>query len=203
MAKPAEIQFILIRTGETEWDAQGRVSGAADIPLSEKGLLQASETVQALADVPLDVVIGAEDEASVVLMTRLAEASHAKVRKVPGLGEMRLGLWEGMRQCDLEEKYPTAYRQWCEDPAGVVVPDGETIGDAEDRIIGQVIRTLEKCKATNVALVLRPIANGIVRSWVDRKGTSSLWTSVNEGPTVDVRTLAREELRAWRERAEH
>ena len=42
--------LILVRHGETDWNAQRRIQGSTDIPLNENGRTQARETAERLRD---------------------------------------------------------------------------------------------------------------------------------------------------------
>ena len=43
-------EVIVVRHGETDWNRQLKVQGSTDIPLNDKGLLQAKATAQALLE---------------------------------------------------------------------------------------------------------------------------------------------------------
>jgi uncharacterized phosphatase len=47
----------LVRHGETDWNAQGRLQGSKDIPLNETGILQAKACSEHLKDLSWDFII--------------------------------------------------------------------------------------------------------------------------------------------------
>lgn len=49
--------FVLIRHGETDWNARGLFQGSADIPLNETGLAQARAAGTELSGQPWDVIV--------------------------------------------------------------------------------------------------------------------------------------------------
>ena len=51
------VRIILVRHGETEWNAAGRFQGQEDTQLSRLGRQQGQQLAQALQDVPLQAVI--------------------------------------------------------------------------------------------------------------------------------------------------
>ena len=53
------LKLILIRTGETEYECQGRVQGTLDIPLSEDGRLQVEKVASELRNTPIDACYAA------------------------------------------------------------------------------------------------------------------------------------------------
>ncbi len=69
-----------------------------------------------------------------------------QTREIDDLADVDLGLWEGMRGQDLEEKAPKAYREWRENPLNVQVPEGEPMmKPAED--LGWRRGAIEKLRA--------------------------------------------------------
>jgi len=48
-------KWFIVRHGQTEWNATGRVQGHTDIGLSERGRQQACAMARRLAQVPIDV----------------------------------------------------------------------------------------------------------------------------------------------------
>jgi broad specificity phosphatase PhoE len=66
----------IVRHGETEWNAQGRIQGHTDICLSEKGREQARAVSCRLAEVPFDVAYSSDlsrtrETAQVILGERI------------------------------------------------------------------------------------------------------------------------------------
>lgn len=51
------MRFFIIRHGITDWNMQSRVQGREDVPLNEKGLLQAKYCADTLEGIPFDCVI--------------------------------------------------------------------------------------------------------------------------------------------------
>ncbi|GIK19248.1 MAG: histidine phosphatase family protein [Leptolyngbya sp. PLA2] len=200
MAKSTDIRLLLVRTGATEWEAAGRLCGTCDLPLSLEGRRDVKESVSAVNGETVSVVLCGPDEASVETAKALAERTGAKVRELDDLAEIGLGLWEGMLASEVEEKYPTAYRQWKDDPTSVTPPGGESLAEAEERIIGALSRGLAKAKGAT-SVVLRPMAHALVRSALQKVPPSRLWAMMDEAPAVEWRSARRDELRAGVERA--
>lgn len=184
MAKAALCRLLLMRSGATEWDALGRVQGSMDLPLSASGKTSVSGHLSSLGPLSLDRVLCAPDEGS--RQTACQMCSVAGVRRatvVPELAEMHLGLWEGLRTEELEQRYCRAGRLFWEDPAGVVAPDGEALESYARRVVPAFARVLGKLKAgQNVGLVVRPIALGLIRCVLNSAELSELWSMVKDRP---------------------
>jgi broad specificity phosphatase PhoE len=72
------MKLILVRHGETEWNATGRVQGEADIPLNRKGLEQARKVAARLKTEPVDIIYS-----SSMKRARQTTEAIAKFHKVP------------------------------------------------------------------------------------------------------------------------
>ncbi len=172
MVKSNEMRVLFIRSGRTTWDESGRVSGSADLPLSVGGVAEVDAEASRLAASSeaerLATVICGPDEASRSTAAAVAAAMDARIKVAEGLAEGCMGLWEGLRRAELEEKFPTAYRQWQDDPEAVSVPEGEPQEECTSRICGCLCRLLQKVSegALPVAVVLRPGALRTVGRWL-------------------------------------
>src|SRR5262249_49622910 len=163
------------RAGQTEWDRSGRLQGTCDLPLcpEARGQLKAAltngrgggiETLGGGAGVPR-AGFCAPGEASIGAARVVAGAAEgaggtaAKVTAEESLREMDLGLWEGLSEHELNERFPRAARQWQDDPDCVCPPEGEAFAEARGRVISGVRKIIDKAKpGSTVALVLRPIS---------------------------------------------
>lgn len=87
----------LVRHGETEWTAAGRLQGQTDVPLSCKGRRQAQEVAQHLADVSFDAAYASDlsralDTALIILAE---QPSPVTLVVDSGLREISDGAYEG------------------------------------------------------------------------------------------------------------
>lgn len=199
MAKVKQVGLMLVRVGSTVWDADSRIGGAADLPLSEEGLCACREAASSAIGT-VSVLFCGPDEASRQTAEMFSASCGGKVRVCEEMAEMHMGLWEGMRESEFEEKFPSASRQWREQPEGVVAPEGEALLDAESRILKALVRKIDRLKpdTERFALVLRPIACGIVRAAIEDRPIGDLWEMVRARPAVDLIDLAPAKLESLR-----
>ena len=191
MAKIASHRVLLVRSGQTDWDLAGRLQGCTDLPLSPSGRSEVEAEVADFGEVGLSVVLCAPDEAS--QQTAELWANGAKVVVIPGLSEPNVGLWEGILRSELEDRYCRAGRQWGDDPSCVTPPEGESLETAAARLLPALGKALSKVKGrrgdvslpAGVGLVLRPIAQSIVRCSVSDLPSSELCTMIRNRPSPE------------------
>lgn len=179
MAKDAGIRLLLVRSGPTAWDAGGRLQGAADLPLSETGRTETETFVRSLGRVTLATVYCAPDEASIETAKLIAGSGRrlaGRVLALPELADPHVGLWEGLRQDELEERYPRAWGQFVEDACCVTPPEGETIESLHARLMPVLARAVARARAgSRVCVVLRPLALGVLRCRLNGLPLSEAW----------------------------
>lgn len=197
MARLKHAAVWLIRSGPTVWEDEGRLVGSADIPLGDAGLNAARDRAKSVLGQKLSGIISAPGEASLQTARLISGASGEKIRVIEELAEPSLGLWEGMRESDLEDRSPTVYRQWKDDPFTVSVPNGEPMDQARDRMIEVLRRLVPKyASATGtLAVVLRPTALGMARCYLQGLPSAQLWELAQGGDGIERLTLDCDRLR--------
>jgi probable phosphoglycerate mutase len=134
-----------IRHGETDWNAEGRVQGARDIPLNEKGIGQASAAGAILRDVlektgrqPADFdyvssPLGRARQTMDLLRSALGLPSDG-YRLDHELREIAYGEWEGMTFAEMEKHDPAHYALRLRDRWGTAAPAGESYAQVSERL---------------------------------------------------------------------
>src|SRR6476661_9887592 len=88
--------LLLVRHGETDWNADGRLQGHTDRPLSDFGRRQARQLAEELAEEKLDAIYASDlsraRETAEIVGVRLGLG----VVIDPGLREKDWGTWEGL-----------------------------------------------------------------------------------------------------------
>jgi broad specificity phosphatase PhoE len=160
------LTILLIRSGVTEFDSQGRIQGTLDVPLCEEGRRQAEATAQDLAARSALVealytgpCLSAQQTAEV-----LGEKLHLRPKTIKKLHNLDQGLWQGMLFDDVKSKQPKVYRQWQERPDTVCPPEGETVQQAGERIKQALAKLTKKHKTGTIALVLAQPLASVLRS---------------------------------------
>ena len=144
------VDFVLIRHGQTSWNAEGIIQGQSDAPLDDVGRTQARLVGDAVArgrfgSVRLPVrssdLSRAADTAAAVAAA--LGATDDDVVHHPELRERHMGLLQGVPRRDVRED-PTHARAWrafrSGDDAARVPGGGESFDDLWDRTVGFVER---------------------------------------------------------------
>ncbi len=133
-AIPAPFVYVA-RHGETDWNAEGRLQGHADVPLNDRGRAQALGLAGALAGEGIGTLVAsdlsrARETAEIVagVLGRAPPAIDARLR------ERGFGAFEGRTKADLLAAEPDAWRAWNED-VRARPPGGESHEDLALRVV--------------------------------------------------------------------
>jgi broad specificity phosphatase PhoE len=102
---PDATRVLLVRHGQSEWNAESRWQGQADPPLSDLGRLQAREAAQAVGSV--DAVWASDLQRAVETATIIAETiGVGPVVVDPDLRERDAGEFSGLTRDEIEDRFP-------------------------------------------------------------------------------------------------
>ena len=156
------MRLILIRHGETDWNATLKYQGHANIPLNEQGREQARVTGARLARYGAaalytsDIVRAAETAAIIGEITGLAP------RPLPDLREIDVGRWEGLTPEELYRRFPEHMAAFDRDPARTVRLGGESYAQLQVRAI-RALRAIHDAHPGD-GLVLAVSHGGTIRA---------------------------------------
>lgn len=120
------MRIYLIRHGQTDWNAQGKIQGSTDIELNETGRWQAACLARGMERRPVGQIFSSRLKRALETAQIIGDSQGVKVETVEGLREVDFGEWEGLTWKEIEQKYPNEYKLWWENPAGIAPPGGET-----------------------------------------------------------------------------
>ena len=204
MAKPIGYTVHLLRVGETTWDADSRITGQTDMPLTEAGSDAVTKAVRGFdAPAPISLVLSSNEESAVWTSKLFLTNPDIKVKNLDTLANIGMGLWEGVLASDLEDRCPSAYHQWKENPERIAPPEGESLFDAQDRLVPAIIKAMSKSKGEHpsIAIVLRPWAWAIVRCWLNEQKISNIWSQLDESIQVESFTVMKSQIDSYQRRA--
>ena len=127
------MKVALVRHGETEWNKLGKFLGQLDIVLNSRGRSQARETALAMENWGHAVVYASPLARTMQVAQEISKLNEVPVVPVEGVKELDLGDVEGVTGEEMRSLWPAIYAAWREDPAMVVMPNGESLAQLQDR----------------------------------------------------------------------
>jgi len=167
-------RLLLVRHGESEWNAVGRWQGWADPPLTELGRRQAGAAARAVGAV--DAIVTSDLQRAHETATIIAgELGIGPVVVDAALRERAAGPWTGLTRVEIEEQWPG----WI---ASGKRPDGY---EDDDAILHRAVPALVALEAAGDAVLV--VTHGGLIGAVDRElGQTHARTPNLGGRIVDV-----------------
>jgi probable phosphoglycerate mutase len=150
------LRLILIRHGETAFTAERRYSGRGDVPLTERGLAQASAVAARLAGVSLAAVVTSPLDRCVRTAELVAAPSRAPVIVDDDLIECDFGDWEGLTFREVRDRWPAEVETWLGSTAAAP-PGGESLTAVAERVSSATAR-LRSGYGTGVVAVVSHVS---------------------------------------------
>ncbi|MSQ58908.1 MAG: histidine phosphatase family protein [Betaproteobacteria bacterium] len=129
-----QTEFIVVRHGETAWNAEGRIQGHLDSPLNEEGLAQAILVGERLRREAFDAFYCSDLGRTRQTAQPLADHSGKRPTLRAELRERHLGIFQGLTGAECERRYPEDYRRFHSRDPDHEVPRGESIRQMVKRV---------------------------------------------------------------------
>lgn len=148
------MRLILARHGETDANRDRLTLGREDVPLNERGCLQAQALAACLPREPIVAIYSSPLRRALDTAQAAADALGLSVEVDEGLIEMDVGEMEGISFEVMRERYGDFLRRWLSEEVGdVPMPGGERLRDVQDRAWAAVQRIRERHPENTVLAV--------------------------------------------------
>lgn len=155
------VNIVLVRHGQTSWNAEQRFLGQSDIPLDAVGHAQARALGGVLAGRFSRVY-----SSPLVRARATAEALNQPLAFDARLAELDQGALEGLRGEEAIARFPDFFRAWATDPAQVVVPGGESLLALQTRALAALDEIVAAAApGDEIAVVTHQLVIASVTCW--------------------------------------
>jgi probable phosphoglycerate mutase len=120
------MNLYLIRHGESQYNAEGRIQGQINIPLSELGHRQSRAIADAFHSLKIDAVFASPLQRAAQTAQPLAERLGLKAIYDDRLREIHAGIFQSLRWDEIEAQYPQYAMPWKNQEADFIIPGGES-----------------------------------------------------------------------------
>lgn len=140
MSQPTKLpgQLIIVRHGESEWNALGKWTGHTDVHLSAKGYKEAAMMGELLKDIPIDYAYMSQQQRTRETLEGILDGSgqyDVPYEVSPAINERDYGAYTGKNKWEMrdevgEEQFQRIRRGWDEP-----IPEGETLKMVYERAV--------------------------------------------------------------------
>ena len=153
------MRLILVRHGETPWNEIHKFQGFSDIELSSKGKSQAQSLAESLKGQVLEAVYTSSLIRAQQTAEQIARYHHCPVILDESLKELNQGQLEGITAEELRREYPEFLKKWIQVPESTHLPNGESLGELQQRAWTAIDRILRKHPEGTVVVVGHSFVN--------------------------------------------
>lgn len=152
-------RIILVRHGQTDWNAVERFRGRADIKLNAFGRRQTEATAITLARLEVDAVYTSPLARATETAAGIAKVQTKTALPHQGIIDIDYGAWEGYSPAEVSQAFPELYRMWLESPASVSIPGGEDLNQVSRRAAAAVQEMVEAHRDATLVVVSHKVVN--------------------------------------------
>ena len=139
-------RLILLRHGESQWNLENRFTGWVDVPLSPRGVQEATHAGEKLRSFTFDraftsVLARANETLRLVLET--ISQTDIPIEKDKALNERMYGELQGLNKDETAKKYGEAQVKIWRRSYDVRPPGGESLKDTAERVLPYYERTIK------------------------------------------------------------
>ncbi|MDD2823202.1 MAG: 2,3-diphosphoglycerate-dependent phosphoglycerate mutase [Candidatus Daviesbacteria bacterium] len=149
--------LILVRHGESIWNAQGLWTGLVDVDLSPTGIIDAKEAGQLIKGIKPQIAFTSKlkrAQHTLKEILRVLDIDHIPTFETSALNERDYGDFTGKNKWEIEKEY--GHNQFIKWRRGwdVQVPNGESLKDVYERVVPYYVEhILPKLKSGKNVLV--------------------------------------------------
>lgn len=146
-------RIILVRHGETDWNADGRIQGHLPVPLNTRGRAQARAVAERLADVAFDALYSSDLLRALETAEALALRCRREIRHEARLREWDLGVLAGLTRAEAARLHPEVYAAIRARTVDFHIPGGESIRRRAARMYAAVEEIADRHPGGTVVVV--------------------------------------------------
>ena len=170
------LQVYLVRHGETQWNAERRIQGQSDSPLTAKGEQQAMQVATRAKELGITHIISSDLGRTRRTAEIIAQACGCDILLDPRLRELNMGVLETRNIDSLTEEEENWRRQLVNGTKDGRIPQGESMLELSERMHSALASCLELPQGSRPLLVSHGIALGCLVStilglpaWAERR----------------------------------
>ena len=148
-------RLIMLRHGQTVYNATRRMQGHLDTQLSERGLEQARAAAEFVAPLNISKIVASDLSRAADTAAIISDALGLPLTTDPRLRETHLGQWQGKSHDEVDGEHPGARALWRND-ATWAPPEGESRVEVARRarpVVDELLAEYDEWRDSAVLLV--------------------------------------------------
>ncbi len=150
--------ILLVRHGQTMWNAQKRWQGNQNSNLTDEGIAQAYKAKKIIDEFDVDFAYVSPLERAQDTIKIILEDRHIKINILENIKEINLGPWEGQLIAQTEQNEPTEFDNFWNNPDKFFLEGAENFSLVQNRVVQALEEIFEKHEGSNILIVSHGIS---------------------------------------------
>ncbi len=183
------MRLILVRHGQTEWNAGGRYQGQSNVALSDTGRKQARFLAERFPVRQLDAIYTSDLDRAKETAECVGKRLGLTVCPEKAFRELSFGDWEGLTYQEISSRWPEEAEKLFTAPDELVIPHGETFQDLQKRALDKIYSLYEKHIDQTVAVFAHGAINKTILAGLMHIPLHYLWSLRQDNTAVNILRL--------------
>lgn len=183
------MRLILVRHGQTEWNAGGRYQGQSNVALSETGRKQAISLAEHFPVNALDAIYASDLDRAKETAECVGQKLGVAVRMESAFRELSFGDWEGLTYQEISSRWPEEADKLFTAPDELVISNGETFQELQKRALDKIHLLYEKHIDQTVAIFAHGAINKTILAGLMHIPLHYLWSLRQDNTAVNILRL--------------
>ena len=183
------MRLILVRHGQTEWNAGGRYQGQSNVALSDTGRKQARFLAERFPVRQLDAIYTSDLDRAKETAECVGKRLGLTVCPEKAFRELSFGDWEGLTYQEISSRWPEEAEKLFTAPDELVIPHGETFRDLQKRALDKIYSLYERHIDQTVAVFAHGAINKTILAGLMHIPLHYLWSLRQDNTAVNILRL--------------
>ena len=183
------MRLILVRHGQTEWNAGGRYQGQSNVALSDTGRKQARFLAERFPVRQLDAIYTSDLDRAKETAECVGKRLGLTVCPEKAFRELSFGDWEGLTYQEISLRWPEEAKKLFTAPDELSIPNGETFRELQKRALDKIHLLYEKHIDQTVAVFAHGAINKTILAGLMHIPLHYLWSLRQDNTAVNILRL--------------
>ncbi len=180
------MRLVLVRHGETDWNASGRYQGQSNVALSDRGKKQAECLAGHFPLESLDAIYTSDLDRARETAEQVASKFGLSVNREKAFRELSFGDWEGLTYGEISKKWPKEAKKLFTAPDELQIPRGETFRELQERALKKIRQLYEAHVDQTVGVFAHGAINKTILAGLMHIPLHYLWSLRQDNTAVNI-----------------
>ena len=183
------MRLILVRHGQTEWNASGRYQGQSNVALSDTGRKQARLLAERFPLKQLDAIYTSDLDRARETAESVGEKLGVPVYPEKVFRELSFGDWEGLTYQQITARWPEESNKLFTAPDELEIPHGETFQALQNRALDKINELCKKHVDQTIGIFAHGAINKTILAGLMHIPLHYLWSLRQDNTAVNILRL--------------